>query len=312
MPKVYVTTATRAIAERLIPPRSLPNDFRATRRCPFCGKTLNALCVVGTEGIMPIVTGWETCDCQESKADALERAARQAREEQERKAALKAELMRKRIDRAFKESGMPERWRGYTFERFKAEEGSTNAYARCKRYAEWIADCEKKHSPTPPPNGIYLSGRSGNGKTHLAAAILNAIIAASPSTPTLAMSMQELIGRLKQSYDSDESEAKEDELIKTYTEVPVLLIDDLGSEQPTEWAADRIFRIVNGRYNNNLPTIVTSNYDTDSLAKRLTPKRHSENGDYTDGIKIADRLAEMCVEFKLTGESYRRKRAKEG
>lgn len=305
MAKASVITANEAIQRGLCKASEIPTPERV---CPFCGKRLNALCIY-TGGFLPTICthSFEECDCPQAVAqrqtDAIEKAAREA----QRAEAEKAERMQRAIDRAFKQSEMPQRWRGYTFERFVPDEGNTTAYTRCQRYAEWIAESEKKHGCRFQPNGVYLSGRSGTGKTHLAAAILNEIIVRCPTAPTLAMSMQELIGRLKQSYDSDDAEVREDELIKTYTDVPILLIDDLGSEQPTEWAADRIFRIVNGRYNNCLPTIVTSNYGVDELAKRLTPRRHADRGDYTDGIKIADRLAEMCVQFTLTGDSHRKR-----
>ena len=287
------------------------NDVGIPERvCPFCGKRLNALCI-DMGGLLPTIctNSFEDCDCPQAIAqrqtDAIEKAAREA----QRKEKEKAERMQRAIERAFKQSEMPQRWRSYTFDKYKPEEANKTVYIRSQRYAEWMITALKSHNPTETPNGIYFSGKSGVGKTHLAAAVLNKIITDCPTTPVLAMSMQEMIARLKQSYDrgDDDNEAAEHEIIKTYVEVPLLLIDDLGSEQPTEWATDRIFQIVNGRYNNNAPTIVTSNYALDELAARLTPKRREDAGDRTDGIKIADRLAEMCVHFALTGESHRRK-----
>lgn len=279
-------------------------DTVLERPCPFCGKPLRRLAYrLGAFGTV-LSREYERCTCDRAdEVQAVFKAQYEA-EEQARRDAEKTERIRQRIERAYKNAGMPERWKRHTFGNFDLtglDPQSVHSAKRAKRYAEFIANALKEHDLTYSPNGLYFFGACGTGKTHLAAAVLNHIIG-NTVTPVLAATMQELAAKLKQTYDTDEDEER---IIQAYTEVPVLLIDDLGSEQPTEWTADRIFRVVNGRYNANLPTIVTSNYEPLALGKRLTPRRYADSGNYTDGAKIADRLLEMCVVCPLTGESKR-------
>ena len=49
----------------------------------------------------------------------------------------------------------------------------------------------------------------------------------------------------------------------------MLIIDDLGKERPSEWTLEKLFTIINNRYENNLPVIITTNYNRDKLRERL-------------------------------------------
>lgn len=274
------------------------------KECPFCGKPLRRLAYKLGSFATVLSREYESCTCPRAdEVQAVFEAEREAKE-QARRDAEKAERLRQRIEKAYKDAGMPERWKRHSFDNFfldGLDAESVHSARRTKRYAEWLAEALNANDLTYSPNGLYLVGNCGTGKTHLAAAVLNYIIA-NCRVPVLAATMQELTAKLKQTYDND---TDEESIIRAYTDVPVLLIDDLGSEQPTEWTVDRIFRIINGRYNANLPTVVTSNYEPVALGKRLTPRRYADGGNYTDGAKIADRLLEMCVLCPLTGESRR-------
>lgn len=50
-----------------------------------------------------------------------------------------------------------------------------------------------------------------------------------------------------------------------YSSVDLLVIDDLGKEKPTEWVLEKLFLIVNNRYNNYLPIVITTNYNRNQL-----------------------------------------------
>lgn len=59
-------------------------------------------------------------------------------------------------------------------------------------------------------------------------------------------------------------------VLKDYVEQPFLLVlDDLGAEKGTDWAAEQLYRVIDARYDSRLPTIVTSNQDRDRIDERL-------------------------------------------
>ena len=70
----------------------------------------------------------------------------------------------------------------------------------------------------------------------------------------------------------------------------------------TKKLADDSYNIINGRYEAYLPTIVTTNYDTEALIDRMTPR---ESHDSMTARATIDRLMEMCRGITLTGQSWR-------
>ncbi|MBU5454833.1 ATP-binding protein [Caproiciproducens sp. MSJ-32] len=78
----------------------------------------------------------------------------------------------------------------------------------------------------------------------------------------------------------------------------LLVIDDLGTEQGTEWSLSKIYTILDSRYRKKLPTIVTSNYSLGQLKERY-------------GERIVDRLIEMCINIENKNPSIRKIKAEE-
>ncbi len=152
----------------------------------------------------------------------------------------------------------------------------------------------------PGRNGLFIAGPPGTGKTHLAAAIANHLIA--QGRPVVCMTMIDLLERIKRTY-STTGGTDERSVLKIYKTVPLLVIDDIGKEPPTEWAISTVYNIINGRYEAYLPTIVTTNYDTEALIDR-----NDAAGDAATAMTARatiDRLMEMCRAITLTGQSWR-------
>lgn len=82
--------------------------------------------------------------------------------------------------------------------------------------------------------------------------------------------------------------------------VPVLVIDDLGKESPTDWAVERLFRVVDGRYNAERPVIVTTQFERPALIRRL-----SRGGDSENAVALVSRLCEMCGTVRTDGPDRR-------
>lgn len=227
-------------------------------------------------------------------------AERLAREEAERKAEEDRKL-RERIRKIVGESGMGERFLRRTFSTFEITEDNRRAAAVAKRYADSFESMlPKRGQPEPGRNGLFIAGPPGTGKTHLAAAIANHLIA--QGRPVVCMTMIDLLERIKRTYSR--GDVDEGGVLKIYKTVPLLVIDDIGKEPPTEWAISTIYNIINGRYEAYLPTIVTTNYDTDTLIARMTTR---DTRDDTTARATIDRLMEMCRAITITGQSWRQK-----
>lgn len=100
--------------------------------------------------------------------------------------------------------------------------------------------------------------------------------------------MIDMLARIKATYDK--REISEGEILRVYETVPLLIIDDMGKEPPTDWGVSKIYTIINARYEGYKPTIVTSNYTDTELEKRLTP----QNGDDMTARATVDRR-EKCA-----------------
>jgi DNA replication protein DnaC len=92
--------------------------------------------------------------------------------------------------------------------------------------------------------------------------------------------------------------------------VPLLVLDDLGTENATSWAREKLFQIINYRYQERLPTVVTTNHTLDELeprlVSRLADRRYSqvvriEARDYRRFGGVVDRAIEPSVGQKENG-----------
>lgn len=150
-----------------------------------------------------------------------------------------------------------------TFEAFRPEGHAANpnhrislklAYETAQRYAE------------SPRGWLLLHGSYGCGKTHLAAAIANARLAA--GQPIMFVNAPDLLDHLRATFGPG-SEVSYDALFDRVRNIPLLIIDDLGAESPTPWAQEKLYQIFNHRYNAQLPTVVTSNVELERIEPRL-------------------------------------------
>lgn len=228
------------------------------------------------------------CECP----GAIEAAARE-KEEQKLEAQRKAEEeTRQKIARLKCDSGMRGRFLERTFENFQTPDKKTaRAKEAAERYTQSFDNMDQKK------NGLFILGDIGVGKTHLAAAIANKLI--QNGRPVICMTMIDMLARIKATYDK--REISEGEILRIYETVPLLVIDDMGKEPPTEWGVSKIYAIINSRYEGYKPTIVTSNYTDTELEKRLTPP----GGDDTTARATVDRLREMCEALVMEGQSWR-------
>jgi DNA replication protein DnaC len=117
-----------------------------------------------------------------------------------------------------------------------------------------------------PEGWLLIHGPSGAGKTHVAAAIANRCI--ERGVPALFVVVPDLLDHLRSAY-SPNSDITYDVLLEQVRNAPVLILDDLGTQHATAWAQEKLFQILNHRYNTQMPTIVTTNLGVDRLDERL-------------------------------------------
>ena len=92
----------------------------------------------------------------------------------------------------------------------------------------------------------------------------------------------------------------EDGVLSRLSRVGCLVLDDLGKESPTDWTLGQVFRVVNDRYENMRPVVVTTQYGKGDLIRRL-----AKNGDEETAVAIVSRLSEMCDKYELQGKDRR-------
>lgn len=140
--------------------------------------------------------------------------------------------------------------------------------------------------------GLLLRGPNGVGKTHLAVAILKAVIRTKGARAYF-YETGELLKMLRDSYgDNDVSEA---EVLKPVLEADLLVLDDLGVEKPSEWVQEMLGHLVNIRYSEKRPTIFTTN-----LVEADDPL-HPKSFMYNLGPRTRSRLFEMCDWVHMEG-----------
>src|SRR5947209_3923096 len=147
--------------------------------------------------------------------------------------------------------------------------------------------------------GLLFMGTCGVGKTHLSVAILRELIE-KKGVPCLFYEFGSLMKEIQNSY-SPVSQTSELTVLAPVMEAEVLVLDELGAAEPTDWVRDTMMQVINARYNDKKLTIFTTNYaDT-----RRTPVE--ETLEDRIGARLRSRLYEMCKTVMIEGEDFRRR-----
>ncbi len=204
------------------------------------------------------------------------------------------------LERRFHGARLPARLRDQTFSKFSLEwyepekltplrsSERENAFYVLSKCREFVATAtEDLRSAT----GLFISGRSGLGKTFLCSAICHAL--AENGIVPLYIVFSDLIADIRATFQGD-TPYSENELLEMARKVPVLVLDDLGAEQVTEFVASRLFDIINYRRNEMLPLVISSNLSLGDVTQVYSER-------------IGSRLGEMCLPLMLYGTDIRAK-----
>lgn len=180
-------------------------------------------------------------------------------------------------------SGFPTSLAGLTFDDLTVDDLNRDKIQKAKAFAE------------NPIGGLYICGEFGTGKTWLSAAIGNAVARKTKRVlfGTFATITDKLIAAQK--YGTFDTERE------MYAhKADLLIVDDIGKEKPSEWKLQTLFKLIDERNGDNLPTVFTSNYSLAALCSRISP----DNNDTITVGAIKDRLKRF-VPLILGGESRR-------
>ncbi len=115
---------------------------------------------------------------------------------------------------------------------------------------------------------ILLKGGYGCGKTHLAAAIAN--FAVSIAVPTLFLTVPDLLDWLRYAYGAEDISFEQ--RFEEIRNIRLLVLDDLGTQNTTAWAQEKLFQILNYRYINHLSTVLTTNQELKDIDPRIASR----------------------------------------
>lgn len=131
-----------------------------------------------------------------------------------------------------------------------------------------------------------LSGGVGIGKTGLAVSL--AYIVHMQGRSVRIGTFTEILDEMRPKQGFGEKETEPADLYKP----KLLVLDDLGTQKVTEFVQERLFAIIDGRYQRGLPTIITTNLSLDQMTDQF-------------GGRVVSRIAETSTVAPLPGEDLR-------
>ncbi|MEJ6952448.1 P-loop NTPase family protein [Natronospora cellulosivora (SeqCode)] len=203
-------------------------------------------------------------------------------------------------------ANIPHRYSNKNFANYKVCAENKQSHAKVLEYLKKYDDVDQNGS------WLVMMGDYGTGKTHLSIALLKNICSLyaiktadeysdfplsiirgkANMQPVLFVKGPELLEEIKSAYEYDDV-LESDVLIK-YKYKRFLVVDDLGTEKPSKWMREKLYSILDFRYSNLRPTVITTNCDFDTLVKNV-------------GQRVVDRIQEAATNYMTgwQGDSYR-------
>lgn len=179
-------------------------------------------------------------------------------------------------------SAIPAGQRGISWGGVRRDPTGHRVERRCEEWGRSIGTAGQ----TP---WLWVCGPRGTGKSSIASLIVRDAIQRGRSCKSV--DWAEFLRGIKAGFKAGTSEA----LIDAACSVDLLVLDDVGKDQPSEWAGQVLFEVVNGRERRGLPTMATSNYPPKDACLRYGEDK---------GLAIADRIGGSSVAV-LAGKSFR-------
>lgn len=248
---------------------------RVQRNCDRHGPYM----AVGTRFVKLRRDIWGGCKACELIAERAERAIQRAAEERER-----AQRDQARVAEAIQHASIPERFKTRTLDNFTPTTPRQEEILTMAR--EYVADWRGN---ARAGRWMVFAGERGVGKSHIAIAILRALM---PEHVGQYITCMGMIQAVRSTWERS-SQVSETQVLRHFGSTPLLVLDEVGVQYGTEGEQTILFDVLDRRYRDMRPTILLTNEDLDGLHKFL-------------GERLADRMRENTRWVPFDGTSYRR------
>lgn len=220
------------------------------------------------------------CQCQSE-------AEEQRQKEEARQKVIEAFNSRRNL------SMIGDRYKNIRFADAMITDNNRTVYQKCQNYVENAQAMRENNI------GLYIYGDNSSGKTYLTACVCNELLW--KGYRCVYTNLATILNEIRSSYDGQG--IGECELIARLQTFDFAFIDDLGKEfigreynaASSKWAEEKLFEVINARYNAQRPTIFSSNYEIAELASVLSLDK-----------AIIERINEMATRvLKLDGDDFR-------
>jgi DNA replication protein DnaC len=154
-----------------------------------------------------------------------------------------------------------------------------------------------------PDGWLVLQGVNGCGKTHLAAAIVNYRYEA--KKPAIFIVVPEFLDHLRKTFNP-ESKVSYDQLFEAVKTASLLVLDDYGEQSTTPWAQEKLYQVINYRYNARLATVITTSSSLEEIEPRISSRLVDPRISMVINITAPDYRGDKASNPDLNKSAFRR------
>lgn len=214
-----------------------------------------------------------------------------------------------RYDSLLKSAQIPRRYEHCNLENFDVRKDSRTREPNPSLDAARMYS-KKLVQEYPTDFGLLFVGPTGVGKTHLGVAVLRGLME-KKGVPCLYYDFLKLLKDIRDSYNPV-SHTSEMRVLGPVLDVEVLMLDDLGAFDPTDWVRETLTHIINSRYNEKRVTLITTTLASGNSKRREVRAPSGDPIPDVDrslaqlGPTLSSRLYEMCKVVEIKSDDYRK------